>query len=176
MTWRLKDTVLTEEAIQARVAELAAQINRDYGGLEPVVACVLKGAWVFHADLVRRLDPPLEVDFIKISTYGNATRPTGQIRFDLDFSTALEGRHLLVVEDIVDTGRTLSYLLGELAARKPASVKLCALLDKPDRREVEVSVDYLGFSIPDVFVVGYGLDCAEQFRSLPHVASVEATP
>jgi hypoxanthine phosphoribosyltransferase len=173
MSYRIKDVIFSAGQVQAKVRELAGRISADYRGKNPIVTGILKGAWLFHADLVRALDVPCEIDFIKISSYGKGTTPSGTLRFDLDFSLPLEGRHVLLVEDIVDTGLTLHTLLAGLASRGPADVRVCALLDKAERRKVSVPIDYLGFPIPDVFVVGYGLDCAEQYRGLDHIASVE---
>jgi hypoxanthine phosphoribosyltransferase len=166
------EVLLAEEEIRAKVTEIAGRIAADYEGKPLLMVGVLKGAWVFLADLVRRIPYPVEVDFIKVSSYGKATESTGEVKFEMDFSRAVEGKHLLIVEDIVDTGITLSYLKKNLWTRKPADVKLCTLLDKPERRKVEVAIDYKGFEIPDRFVVGYGLDCAECFRNLPHVAAL----
>jgi hypoxanthine phosphoribosyltransferase len=174
MEYRVKETLISWERIAIRVGELAADIQRDYEGKGLLLVGVLKGAWIFLADLARLVDlPGVEVDFIRISSYGSGTRPSGELRFDLDFSLPLEGKNVLIVEDIVDTGNTLSTLMDVLRARGPASVKICALLSKPSRREVEVPVDYVGFTIPDEFVVGYGLDCAEQYRTLPGIVTVE---
>lgn len=164
--------MITADQIRAKVAELAEQIGRDYEGKPLLVVGVLKGAWVFLADLVRALPYPVKVDFIKVSSYGNATTSTGEVKFEMDFSMAVEGRDLLIVEDIVDTGVTLNYLKQNLTTRGPSSIRLCALLDKPERRKVDVTIDYRGFEIPDKFVVGYGLDCAENYRNLPFVADL----
>ena len=166
------EVLLTEEAIQAKVSELAARIAKDYEGKNPILVGVLKGAWVFLADLVRRIPYSVEVDFIKVSSYGAATESSGEVRFEMDFSRAVEGRDILLVEDIIDTGVTLSYLRKNLATRKPASLKLVILLDKVERRKVDIEIDYRGFEIPDHFVVGYGLDCAEFGRNLPYMAAL----
>ncbi len=175
MAFEISKVLIEEDRIKARVAELAGEIARDYSGKQVLITGVLKGAFVFLSDLARAMGTDAQLDFIKVSTYKDGTRPSGEIRFDLDFSADIRGRHVLLVEDIVDTGRTLSYLVKEIRKRKPASVKICALLDKPDRREVEVAIDYRGFSIPDEFVVGYGLDCGEKFRCLPYIAAVAET-
>jgi len=157
-------------AIQARISELGAEIARDYAGRNPLLVGVLKGACVFISDLLRAIDLQLGIEFIAISSYGSSTRTSGEVRLVKDLDVAVEGRDILVVEDIVDTGLTLSYLLSNLRARGAASVKLVAMLDKYERREREVPIDYVGFKIPDAFVVGYGLDYAERYRNLPYIA------
>lgn len=162
--------LLSEEQIQARIKELGAQITRDYAGQNPLLIGVLKGACFFLSDLMRAIDTRLSLEFMAISSYGSSTRTSGEVRIMKDLDVPIEGRHILVVEDIVDTGLTLSYLLANLASRGAASVKLAALLDKYDRRQKEVPIDYLGFPIPDEFVVGYGLDFAERYRNLPFIA------
>lgn len=161
--------LVSEEALQAKVKELGAQISKDYVDKNPLLISVLKGATVFVADLIRAMDIHLGIDFIATSSYGNSDTSTGVVRILKDLESSIAGRHIIVIEDIVDTGRTLSYLLDILKARQPASIKLCVLLDKPDRREVPVKADYVGFVIPDYFVVGYGLDFAEKYRNLPFV-------
>jgi hypoxanthine phosphoribosyltransferase len=161
--------LVSEEALQAKVKELGARIAADYADKNPLIISVLKGATVFVADLIRAMDIHLGIDFIATSSYGDSDTSTGVVRILKDLETNIAGRHLIVVEDIVDTGRTLSYLLDILKARQPASIKLCVLLDKPERREVKVQADYVGFTIPDYFVVGYGLDFAEKYRNLPFV-------
>ena len=164
------DVLLSEEQIRARIADLGAQITRDYAGLNPLLIGVLKGALFFLSDLMRAIDTRLSLEFMAISSYGSSTRTSGEVRIMKDLDVPIEGRHILVVEDIVDTGLTLSYLLANLHARGAASVKLAALLDKYERRQKEVKIDYLGFQIPDEFVVGYGLDYAERYRNLPFIA------
>lgn len=164
---------LPEADIQARVAELGAQIARDYAGREPHLICVLNGAFLFHADLVRALGMPLTVDFLAVSSYGDAKQSSGEVRLVKDLSLPLSSRHVILVEDIVDTGVTMQYLLHYLEGRGPASLKVAALLSKPSRRRVEVPVDYLGFTIPDAFVYGYGLDRAQFDRNLPFITSQE---
>ena len=161
---------ITEEEIRARIKELGAEITRDYAGLNPLLIGVLKGACFFLSDLLRAIDTRVSIEFMAISSYGSSTRTSGEVRIMKDLDVAIEGRHILVVEDIVDTGLTLSYLLANLASRGAASVKLAALLDKHERRQKEVKIDYLGFQIPDEFVVGYGLDFAERYRNLPFIA------
>jgi hypoxanthine phosphoribosyltransferase len=164
------DVLLSEEQIRARILDLGAQITRDYAGLNPLLVGVLKGALFFLSDLMRAIDTRLSLEFMAISSYGSSTRTSGEVRIMKDLDVPIEGRHILVVEDIVDTGLTLSYLLANLHARGAASVKLAALLDKYERRQKEVPIDYLGFKIPDEFVVGYGLDFAERYRNLPFIA------
>jgi len=161
--------------IAERVKALGAQISKDYQGQEILVVGILKGSTIFLADLVRQIDLPLAIDFVAISSYGNATSSSGVVRILKDLEESIEGRHILVVEDIIDTGLTLNYLLKNLQSRKPASVKVCALLDKPSRRKVDVSIDYLGFTIPDEFVVGYGLDFNERYRNLPDACVLKKT-
>ncbi|MFN2454301.1 MAG: hypoxanthine phosphoribosyltransferase [Pyrinomonadaceae bacterium] len=164
------EPLFSAEAIQTRVTELGAEIARDYAGSNPLLIGVLKGACIFISDLLRAIDLRLGLEFIAISSYGSSTRTSGEVRLVKDLDVAVEGRDIIVVEDIVDTGLTLSYLLANLHARGAQSVKLVALLDKYERRERDVSIDYLGFKIPDAFVVGYGLDFAERYRNLPYIA------
>jgi hypoxanthine phosphoribosyltransferase len=164
------EVLIPAEKIQGRIRELGAEIARDYAGRNPLLIGVLKGAFIFLSDLMRAADLPLNVEFIAISSYGAEMRTSGEVRILKDLDVAIEGRHILVVEDIVDTGLTLSYLLANLKSRGAESVKLAALLDKYERREKEVPIDYLGFKIPDKFVVGYGLDFAERYRNLPFIA------
>jgi hypoxanthine phosphoribosyltransferase len=164
------EPLFTAEQIQTRVAELGAEIARDYKGQNPLLVGVLKGACLFLSDLVRAIDLPIGIEFMAISSYGAEMRSSGEVRIVKDLDVPVEGRDILVVEDIVDTGLTLSYLLSSLRARGAKSVKLAALLDKWERREREVPIDYLGFPIPDAFVVGYGLDFAERYRNLPFIA------
>ena len=167
------EVLITGAEIQERIRQLGADVARDYAGLNPLLIGVLKGACIFLSDLMRAADIPLGLEFIAISSYGASMRTSGEVRILKDLDVAIEGRHILVVEDIVDTGLTLSYLLANLKSRGAASVKLAALLDKFERREKEVSIDYLGFPIPDKFVVGYGLDFAERYRNLPFIAVVK---
>jgi hypoxanthine phosphoribosyltransferase len=157
------------EELQAKVAELGRQISEDYRGRNPLLICLLRGAVVFLSDLIRATDIPLEMDFMAISSYGDSTESSGVVRLMMDLKSNITGRNVLIVEDIVDTGRTLAYILDNLRTRRPADVKVCALLSKPSRREAPVEVDYLGFEIPDKFVVGYGLDYAENYRNLPFI-------
>ncbi len=161
--------LFTEEELAQRVAALAEQINRDYEGRHLLLISVLRGSFVFMADLIRKLTIPCRVDFMACSSYGGGTVSSGQVKITKDLSGSIEGLDVLVVEDILDSGRTLSYLLKLLEARKPKSIRLCTLLDKPERRVVSVPVDYTGFVIPDQFIVGYGLDYNEDYRNLPYI-------
>jgi hypoxanthine phosphoribosyltransferase len=168
--------LISADAIARRVAELGAQLTADYreaaGRADVVVLGVLKGSVIFMSDLVRAIGLPVYLDFIGISSYGDATVSSGVVQITQDLTRPVEGRHVIVVEDIVDTGHTVHYLMENLATRRPASLKLCALLHKPDRSERDVKVDYLGFTIPNKFVVGYGLDVAQQYRNLPFIGYV----
>ena len=164
------EPLFSAEQIQMRISDLGAEIARDYAGRNPLLIGVLKGACIFLSDLLRAVDLRLGVEFMAISSYGVSTRTSGEVRIIKDLDVAIEGRDIIVVEDIVDTGLTLSYLLANLKSRGAKSVKLAALLDKHDRRQRQVEINYLGFSIPDAFVVGYGLDFAERYRNLPYIA------
>jgi hypoxanthine phosphoribosyltransferase len=166
----IKEILISAEQIDAKVKEMAAQIARDYRDKPPVLVGVLNGAFVFLADLIRHLDIPCTIDFVSWSSYGKDTSSSGVFRIMKDLETNVESKHVLIVEDIIDTGLTLHYLLDNIRSRKPASVKVAALLDKPSRRRIEASADYLGFQIPDAFVVGYGLDFAQRYRALPYIA------
>ena len=161
--------LFSEEQLAQRVAEIAAQIDKDYAGKEPLLVSVLRGSFVFMADLVRQITVPCTVDFMAVSSYGSGTTSSGQVKIVKDLSETIEGKDVIVVEDILDSGNTLSYLLKLLEARRPASIRLCTLLDKPERRTKPVEVQYSGFTIPDEFVVGYGLDYAERYRNLPYI-------
>ncbi len=165
----VQEVLFSEAEIAARGEGLAAAINTDYAGLEIYFVGILKGAAPFAADLLRRIDRPLRLDFMAVSSYGSGARSSGAVRILKDLEEGIAGRHVLVVEDIVDSGLTLHYLRENLLARRPASLRICAFLDKPDRRKVDVPVDYVGFRIPDHFVVGYGLDYAERYRNLPYI-------
>jgi hypoxanthine phosphoribosyltransferase len=167
------EVLITTEQLQNRISELGTEIARDYAGKNPLLIGVLKGACTFLSDLMRAADIQLGIEFMAISSYGASMRTSGEVRILKDLDVAIEGRHILVVEDIVDTGLTLNYLLANLKSRGAASVKLAALLDKFERREKEVPIDYLGFQIPDKFVVGYGLDYAERYRNLPFIGVVK---
>ena len=161
--------LFSEEELKNRVAEIAAQIDRDYAGKEPLLISVLRGSFVFMADLVRQIHLPCTVDFMAVSSYGAGTKSSGQVEIKKDLSDSIEGRDLIIVEDILDSGNTLFYLMEILKARKPASIRICTLMDKPDRRTQPIVADYVGFTIPDAFVVGYGLDYDEKYRNLPYV-------
>ena len=164
------EVLIEEEPLQARIAELGAEISSEYEGRDLLLVGVLKGAVFFMADLMRELSIPCEIDFMAISSYGAATDSSGVVRILKDLDTNIAGRDVLVVEDIIDSGLTLSYLMRSLKARKPASLEICALLTKPERREIDVPVKFVGFEIPNKFVIGYGLDFAERYRNLPYVA------
>ncbi len=166
-------TLITREEIAQAVNRLASEINRDYQGRQPLLIGVLKGSFVFMADLIRQLDLPLELDFVRLSSYGAARESSGRVRVVQDVETPIKGRDVLVIEDIVDTGITVSFLLDHLKRKKPASLKLCALTDKPSRRRVPVPINYRGLTIPNRFIVGYGLDCDERFRNLPDIRVTE---
>ena len=166
--------LLDAATIQARVTELAGEIERDHPGTEEIhMVCVLKGGFLFMADLIRSMSARVTLDFIAVSSYGSGTKSSGEVRFQKDLDTSLENRHVVVVEDIVDTGLTLKYLQEILRSRAPRSLKTACLLSKPSRRQVDVPVEYIGFTIEDKFVVGYGLDFAEKYRNLPHIAVLQ---
>lgn len=167
--------LIDEAAIAARVKALGQQIVADYRGRDLTLAVVLKGSFVFAADLARAIDLPLSVDFLGLRSYGSGTETSGVVQITSDLSKPIEGKDVIVVEDIVDTGLTMAYLMKNLETRKPRSVKLASLLHKPARTRVPVAIDYLGFTIDDVFVVGYGLDYAEHYRNLPYIGVVEST-
>lgn len=166
-------TLIGQEELGKRVKELAKEIGRDYAGRELLIIAVLKGSFMFLADLIRELDYHVGVDFMGTSSYGASTQSSGEVRITKDLEQSVSGRHVLLVEDIVDTGLTLRYLVDTLRARQPASLKVCALLDKPARRRVRIGLDYYGFIIPNAFVVGYGLDYQEKYRGLPYVGVLE---
>ena len=166
-------TLISADRIAARVAELGADITRDYAGKELVLVCVLKGSFIFASDLARAINLPVRVEFLGIQSYGDNTVSSGEARITLDIAHALGGKHVLLVEDIVDTGLTLSFLLEHLRARDLASLKMCSLLHKPARQKIPVKIDYLGFTIDDVFIVGYGLDHAGLHRNVPFIGVVE---
>jgi len=169
----ISEVLVDEQTLRARVAELGEEISADYEGRDLLLVGVLKGAVFFMADLMRALTVPCEVDFMAISSYGATTDSSGVVRILKDLDVPLEGRHVLVVEDIIDSGLTLSYLMRTLSAREPASLEVCALLTKPERREIEIPVRYVGFEIPNRFVVGYGLDFGERYRNLPFVGVLQ---
>jgi len=167
------EILISAEELDRRVSELARQISRDYEGRDLVLVGVLKGAVFFLSDLMRRLDVPVEVDFMAVASYGSATKSSGVVRILKDLDAAIEGRDVLIVEDIVDSGLTLQYLLRNLAGRNPRSLEVCALLIKPERQKVDLPTRYVGFEIPNRFAIGYGLDYAERYRNLPYVAALE---
>ena len=172
----LGEVVVSQEALEQRLAELGAEITRDYEGRAPLLVCVLKGAVMFMADLARHVDLPVELDFMAVSSYGSATKTSGVVRIVKDLDIDLSGRDVLVVEDIVDSGLTLNYLLKNLAARHPASLEVCALLLKEGQQKVEPTLRYVGFRIPNTFIVGYGLDVAERYRNLRDIRTFVGTP
>lgn len=170
----LSKILIDEETLQARIAELGAEISKDYAGKDPHLICILRGGVMFLTDLMRKITIPHTIDFMAISSYGAGKRESsGQVRLSMDLKDDIHGRHVLLVEDIVDSGNTLSSVLELLSVRKPSSLKICTLLDKVDRREVEVKIDYRGFVIPDQFVFGYGLDLDEYYRNLPFIGVVD---
>jgi hypoxanthine phosphoribosyltransferase len=169
------ETLVPAERLQARVAELGAQVSADYAGRDLLLVGVLKGAVFFLSDLMRAIDVPCEVDFMAVASYGSATKSSGVVRILKDLDAVIEGRNVLVVEDIVDSGLTLQYLMRNLGAREPASLEVCALLVKPGRAKVDLPTKYVGFEIPNAFVIGYGLDHAERYRNLPFVAILDQT-
>jgi hypoxanthine phosphoribosyltransferase len=165
--------LITSERLQARIEELATEITTDYASTRPILVCVLKGAVLFVADLVRRLPFDLEIEFMAVSSYGKSTESSGVVRILKDLETDIKGRHVLIVEDVIDSGLTIQYLTSSLKARGPASLEIATLLSKPSRRTAELECRYTGFEIPDVFVVGYGLDHAEKYRNLPYIGVVD---
>ena len=168
-----KRCLISREDIARRVQELAGEISRDYQGRDLVMVGVLKGAFIFLADLVRELSSPVEIDFVRLASYGDATSPTGEVQITKDVELSLEGRDVLIVEDIMDLGFTLDFLKKHLATHRARSVKICVLVDKRERRQVEVPLDYVGFVVEKGFLVGYGLDCGEQMRTLPEIYALE---
>lgn len=165
----IQEIVLSEERIHERIAEIGAEISRDYGDEPVLMVAVLRGAAIFIADLSREISSPIEIDFMAVSSYGSSTKSSGVVRIIKDLEEDIEGRHVLVVEDILDTGLTLKYLLKNLASRKPKSLEVCTLLNKEGKQRVPISCKYIGFDVPDEFVVGYGLDYAERYRNLPYI-------
>lgn len=163
------EILLDEQTIRAKVRELGARISEDYAGRNPVLICILKGAFIFTADLMRELTIPARVDFMAISSYGQRVRTSGVVQILKDLDRSIEGEHVLVVEDIIDSGLTLNYLMDNLRSRRPASLRTCVLLDKPSRRQQPFTPDYIGFQVPDKFVIGYGLDYAGLYRNLPYI-------
>ncbi len=171
----VETVLISETQIQERIVDLAAEMNAIYTDADlPVLICILKGAFMFLADLTRHLAFRHEIDFMEISSYGRGTTSSGAVRILLDLAADVQGRNIVVVEDIVDTGNTLTYILRNFAARKPASVRVATLLSKPSRRQIEVPIDFVGFEVPDEFVIGYGLDFAEQYRNLPFIGALKS--
>ncbi|SNS24881.1 hypoxanthine phosphoribosyltransferase [Anaerovirgula multivorans] len=169
----IKEILFTKEKIQSKVKEIGQQIEKDYAGKEMVVIGVLKGANVFLGDLIREINVPLYIDFMAVSSYGHSTETSGVVRILKDLDLEIEDKHVLIVEDIIDTGLTLKYITENLRSRKVASLKICTLLDKPSRRKCSLDIDYIGFDIPDEFIVGYGIDYAEKYRNLPYIATLK---
>ena len=165
----VEQILYTEEDLRRRIRELGAQIAADYAGRTPMLVSVLRGSYIFMADLTRAIDLDLTVDFMAVSSYGAGTVSSGQVEIKKDLSDSIEDRDLIIVEDILDSGNTLYYLMDVLRARQPASIRICTLMDKPERRTKPITADYVGFTIPDAFIVGYGLDYAEKYRNLPYV-------
>ena len=165
----IQEILLTEEMLKNKVAELGAQITRDYADKEIFAIGILRGAVVFMADLIRAIERPVQIDFMAVSSYGMQADSSGIVRILKDLDSSITGKHVLIIEDIIDSGQTLSYLIKNLSERKPASIQLCTLMNKPERRKVDLPVKYVGFEIPNEFVVGYGLDYAEKYRNLPYL-------
>lgn len=174
MNKNISEVLLSEEKISKRVKELGEEISRDYAGKDVIFVCILKGACVFFTDLMRAITIHAKLDFMSISSYGDATKTSGIVSIKKDMDMSITGKHVVIVEDIMDSGLTLSYLTRILAARQPESLRICCLLDKPERRECEISPDYVGFTIPNKFAVGYGLDCGEYYRNLPYIGVYDA--
>lgn len=173
MNQDIKEILISKEALDARVRELGLEISEKYKGKELLMIGVLKGANVFMSDLMRAVSVPIQIDFIAASSYGVSTESSGVVRIVKDLDYSIEGKHVMIVEDIIDTGLTLKYLYDNFSARKPASLSIISLLDKPERRKADIKVDYTGFVIPDEFIVGYGIDYAEKYRNLPFVATLK---
>ena len=172
MSERIRE-LISEKDVAAKIAEMGAQISKDYKGESIYLLCILKGGVFFTTELAKHITVPVSIDFMSVSSYGGETTSSGIVRIVKDLDTPIEGKNVLIAEDIIDTGRTLAYLMEHLRQRKPKSLKLCTLLDKPDRRVSDVKVDYAGFEIPDEFVVGYGLDYDQKYRNLPYVGVIE---
>ena len=170
----VEQILYTEEELRQRVKELGCQITADYAGREPLLISVLRGSYIFMADLTRAINLPIAVDFMSVSSYGAGSVSSGQVEIKKDLSDSIEGRDLIIVEDILDSGNTLYYLMDVLRARKPATIRICTLMDKPERRTRPIKADYVGFTIPDAFIVGYGLDYAEKYRNLPYVGVLKS--
>lgn len=166
------DVMFTEEQITEKIKELGAQISKDYAGKEVTLICILKGASVFTCELAKRITVPVKFEFMQVSSYGDETESSGVVKIHQDLDEPIRGKNVIVCEDVIDSGRTMHYLFKVLEQREPATLKLCSLLDKPDRRVVDVDIDYTGFSIPDEFIVGYGLDYAQKYRNLPYIGII----
>ncbi len=164
--------LVSKEELQKRIAEIGSEISREYEGKQLLMVCILRGSAIFFADLVRAIDIPVRMDFMAISSYGSGARSSGEVRMVKDLNTKIEDLHVIIVEDIIDSGYTIKYLKNLLLQRNPASLKVCTLLDKPERREVDIEGDYVGFKIPNEFVIGYGLDYAEDYRNIPEVCVI----
>jgi hypoxanthine phosphoribosyltransferase len=173
MAYRIKDTLISETDLKNRVKALAEQIEHDFNNEPLILVVVLKGSFVFAADLVREMKSNINVDFISVSSYSNQTESTGKVRLLRDLDENITDKNVVVIEDIIDSGLTLHFLRDHLQMHKPKSIKICTLLDKPERRKIDLPVDYVGFVIPDEFIVGYGIDYAQQYRNLPYIATVE---
>ena len=170
---KIDGVLFTREQIQSKVKEMAETIEADYHGIDDLILIgVLKGANIFMGDLMREINLPIRIDFMAVSSYGHSTESSGVVRILKDLDMEIEGKHVLIIEDIVDTGLTLKYLTDNLKSRNAASLKICSLLDKPSRRKCDLVVDYVGYEIPDRFIVGYGIDYAEQYRNLPYIATI----
>ena len=172
----MKDKIsvlIPEEEVNRRIAELGARISADFAGESVHLICILKGSIFFTCELAKRITVPVTIDFMRVASYGDGTKSSGIVRLSKDLDDTIEGKNVIVIEDIIDTGRTLSYLMGLLSQRKPKTIRLCTLLSKPARRVVEIDGDYTGFEIPDKFVVGFGLDYAEHYRNLPYIGVIE---
>lgn len=165
----IERVLLSEDQIKARIAELGQELTADYAGKNPIFVGVLKGVVVFFADMVRAVPIPCQFDFMCVSSYGSGTESSGQIKLKMDLSADIEGRHVVILEDILDSGLTLKYTVEYLKTKNPASIKICTFLDKPERRKADIHADYIGFTVPNLFVVGYGLDFDEEYRNLPYV-------
>ena len=166
-------TLIDEEKLSKRIGEIAKEIEEEYNGKELTLICILKGSVFFTVELAKKINGNVKLEFIRVSSYNEGTESSGKIKMILDLKDSIEGKDVIIVEDIIDTGRTLSYLIEYLKTKNPKSVKLCALLDKPERRVQEVKIDYIGFQIPDKFVVGYGLDVGEKYRNLPYIGYID---
>ena len=164
--------MIPEEQLEERIAQMAEQISADFAGQEVHLICILKGSVFFTCELAKRITVPVTMDFMSVSSYGSGTKSSGVVRLSKDLDEAIQGKNVIVIEDIIDSGRTLGYLLENLQSRRPAALRLCTLLDKPDRRVVDVTVDYTGFEIPDEFVVGFGLDFDQRYRNLPYIGVI----